>query len=95
MTTFLNPDSMNIITTLPQLEAALTDGSTVHVMDDTLNLIKSVRFPKKAETNGKTKVYLHGGYARDLAQVVSYINGDAHDRSKIEFFDGAGFQAWF
>lgn len=36
-------------------------------------------------------IYLHGVPARDLEHVVSYLTGDAHDRSKVEFFDGERF----
>lgn len=37
-------------------------------------------------------VWVHGAPARSLKQVVDYLSGDAHDRSKVEFFDGYKFR---
>lgn len=37
-------------------------------------------------------IWVHGAPARDLEQVESYLSGDAHDRSKVEWFDGSRFR---
>ena len=34
--------------------------------------------------NTNAEIWVHGFPARDWEQVVQYINGDAHDRSKLQ-----------
>lgn len=36
-------------------------------------------------------IYINGAPARNLDHVESYLNGNAHDRSKITYFDGKKF----
>lgn len=35
--------------------------------------------------------WVHGMRARDLAEVESFLTGDAHDKSKVQWFDGKKF----
>lgn len=37
------------------------------------------------------QIWLHGQPARTLEEVIKYLSGDAHDRSKVQFFDGKEF----
>ena len=39
----------------------------------------------------KGSLWVHGMPARDLAQVEDFLNGDAHDQSKVQWFDGNRF----
>lgn len=32
--------------------------------------------------------WVHGSPAHDLAQVVDFLAGDDHDKSKVKFYDG-------
>ena len=36
-------------------------------------------------------IWVHGCRARDLKQVESYLSGDAHDQSKVQWYDGNQF----
>jgi hypothetical protein len=36
-------------------------------------------------------IWVHGAPAHDLGQVNGYLTGDAHDQSKVEWFDGETF----
>lgn len=36
-------------------------------------------------------IWVHGTPATSLEQVESYLKGDAHDRSKVQWFNGIRF----
>jgi hypothetical protein len=38
----------------------------------------------------KVEVWLHGSPARSLEQIMWYLSGDAHDRSKVQIFVNTG-----
>lgn len=42
-------------------------------------------------TTTKPGIWVHGAPARDLEQVASYLSGDSHARSKVQWFDGKHF----
>jgi len=37
--------------------------------------------------------YVHGIRAKSLSHLERYINGDSHDQSKVEYFDGISFHS--
>lgn len=43
------------------------------------------------------EIWVHGAPARDIRQVVSYLTGDSHDRSKVQivYVDENGRRSWF
>jgi hypothetical protein len=38
-------------------------------------------------------VFLHGAQARSWEQVITYLRGDAHDRSKVQVLVNGGFHS--
>ena len=43
------------------------------------------------ERDPNPTIWIHGQPARDLDQVASYLNGDAHDQSKVQVLVGGNF----
>lgn len=82
------------IVTLEALTAELGAGREVSVFSGG-TLVKTLKWSSRANGKHEKRVYVHGGYARNLEQVSQYVSGDAHDRSKIEFFDGLVLHPWF
>jgi hypothetical protein len=43
------------------------------------------------------EIWVHGGKARDLQQVIGFLSGDAHDRSKVRILvkSAPGEYTWF
>ena len=75
----------------------LAAGNRVLVVDETQGdlLIAKVQFKATGEQKTRKSIMTHGIPARDLDTLISYISGDAHDRSKVEWFDGQKFNSWF
>ena len=79
---------------LTYLEAALADGVQLLVTADGENIL-TTRFAKVKNPSFPPHIILHGMNARNLDQVASYVSGDAHDRSKVQWFDGNRWHDWF
>jgi hypothetical protein len=42
---------------------------------------------------GVVMFWVHGSPARSFEQVAEYLTGDAHDRSKVQVYDGKHFHS--
>lgn len=52
----------------------------------------AVRFPRASGKRfGEAGFWLHGTPARSLDEVLDYLDGDAHDVSKVQWFNGSEF----
>lgn len=96
MATLTTADNQTI-TDLDVLVSTLVAGRVVNVhystgvFDEVLPLryasVKSPQFPPA--------VHVQGIPARSIDMVLDYLNGDAHDRSKVQFYTGEKFKNWF
>jgi hypothetical protein len=74
---------------LDGLNAILATGKSVvlrRIEDDTE--VRRFRFPAAKDITFAPKVFVHGVPPRDIANVLDYIEGDAHDRSKVQWING-------
>ena len=39
----------------------------------------------------ESQFWVHGMPARNIDQVIDYLSGDAHDRTKVQWHDGKNF----
>lgn len=78
-------------------------GSVVHALesgdelklrshDGVMVVREVVRFPVNEGTRyGDAGFWVHGSPARSLDEVLEFLNGDAHDVSKVQWFNGNRF----
>ena len=77
----------------PEIEAALAAGAFTVAVNEYLTVAgyEFHRSENEWRWENEPGFWIHGSPARDLEQVESYLRGDAHDRSKVQWFDGQGF----
>ena len=83
--------SAEMISDLSDLTQRLAAGEKILVRGLDNAVVSEVKFPKAKLGKLKPEVLVHGMRARDIEQVMSYLSGDAHDRSKIQWFNGVKF----
>lgn len=85
-------DKGNGFLTLSELTAALRGGKRVDIHRLATDSVKlSRRFKTIVSPRHEPAVYLHGVPARDVETVLAALSGDAHDVSKVQWFDGSSF----
>lgn len=78
--------------TLDELVGFLTQGKQVELRYlDTDGVKMKVKFRSKRTGKHNPDMYIHGVPAENVEQVLSYLSGDAHDVSKVQWFDGERF----
>lgn len=87
------------LTDLDALVDTLESCREVKVFVDGVQVTK-LRFSNSKKEGFSSKfdaqIHLHGVPARNLDHVISYVEGDAHDRSKVQFLSPAkGFKNFF
>lgn len=87
------------VTTLEELVETLDNAREIKIFVDSVQVSK-IRFPKAKEGTFRNRfpaqILLHGERAGNIKQVIRYIEGDAHDRSKVQFLSpGKGFKNFF
>ena len=80
---------------LSEVVDVLASGKAVevrHIKNDVVAATIKFRKPRLgAKTFGKPAFFVHGMPARNVEQVLDFLSGNAHDVSKVQFFDGTRF----
>lgn len=70
----------------------LASGEPVVLVDNySKDIHATFQFPK----TDKGQVFVHDFPATNITQVVDALTGDAHDRSKVQWFDGTNFVSFY
>lgn len=87
-----------IIHTLEELNQTLAEGNAAYAYYDTeFNGTQEVKLQWQPEAPrfGAAGIHIHDTPARSMKQLIEYLNGDAHDRSKIQFSTGSNIKQVF
>lgn len=92
---FIANTDKSIPVDLDTITATLAAGEAMTIQqNEAPGLVKDIQFPKATDVK-HIGFWLHGAPARNLEKLSSYLNGDAHAQSKIEWFDGNKFHLVF
>jgi len=91
-TTTKNADSL----TTEQVVDALLNGKAAVLRKEDGTEVRRFKFPKPTRAQiAQPAIIIHGAAEKSLDRVFPYITGDAHDRSKVQWFDGTRFRNFF
>jgi len=91
-TTTKNADSL----TTEQVVDALLSGKAAVLRKEDGTEVRRFKFPKPTRAQiAQPAIIIHGAAEKSLDRVFPYITGDAHDRSKVQWFDGTRFRNFF
>lgn len=81
-------DMKSVVNRLEAGEQLVVESATNQPLPTT-----SVKFPVAKVKNryGDAGFWVHGTPARSLDQVLDFLDGDAHDVSKVQWFNGEKF----
>ena len=91
---FYDPQADAILRDLDSVNAVLGTGARVHILEDEDKTRgkELLAFPRpKDKTFGAPGFWVHGLSTDSLETVLSYLDGDAHDVSKVQWFNGSTF----
>lgn len=85
------------INDLDVLVSALASGKNVSIEYPTHmgTSTETFRYAKVTEPDFAPQIFVHGTPASSFRQVASFIDGDAHDRSKVQFYTGKNMKSLF
>lgn len=83
--------STDMIGEMSELVSRLGAGEKVVLRNLAGDVVHNVKFPAVKPGKLRPEILVHGMRARNVEQVMSYLSGDAHDQSKVQWFDGNKF----
>lgn len=91
---FFDPQTDMILRDLESVNSILSTGARVHLLEgeDKTRGKELLAFPLPgSKTFGAPGFWVHGLSTDSLETVLSHLDGDAHDVSKVQWFNGSDF----
>ena len=93
MATFKNNNNEQILD-LDELNRVLAEGQVVKIVSVSGQEWFAQFTPETTSATAlSARICVHGLFPRNLDQLVSYVDGDTHDQSKVDWFTGSEFVA--
>lgn len=73
------------------LAGALSEGRPVDIVNSDDETIVTMQFRPAQNVHGSAGFWVHGTPVHSISQVLDFLDGDAHDVSKVQWFDGRAF----